>query len=81
MRETIPEELKDRMEEAMKESVVMATKGRQYVDHVKTRLDFSSKDSGVEQLQGCCGGGVPGKMADRGGGARGSVRGGGRVGG
>ncbi len=30
MRETIPEELKDRMEEAMKESVVMATKGRRY---------------------------------------------------
>jgi hypothetical protein len=44
LRETIPEELKDRMEEAMKESVVIATKGRRYVDHVKTRLDFS-KDS------------------------------------
>jgi hypothetical protein len=45
LRETIPEELKDRIEEAMKESVVMATKGRRYVDHVKTRLDFGSKDS------------------------------------
>ncbi len=44
LRETIPEELKDRMEEAVKESVVTATKGRRYVDHVKTRLDFS-KDS------------------------------------
>jgi hypothetical protein len=44
-RETIPEELKDRMEEAVKESVVMATKGRWYVDHVKTHLDFGSKDS------------------------------------
>ncbi len=44
MRETIPEELKDQMEEAMKESVVIATKGRRYVDHVKTHLDFS-KDS------------------------------------
>ncbi len=44
LRETIPEELKDRMEEAMKESVVIATKGRRYIDHVKTRLDFS-KDS------------------------------------
>jgi hypothetical protein len=32
----VPEELKDRVEEAMKESVVMATKGRRYVDHVKT---------------------------------------------
>jgi F0F1-type ATP synthase membrane subunit b/b' len=45
LRETIPEELKDRMEEAVKESVVMTTKGRRYVDHVKTRLDFGSKDS------------------------------------
>jgi hypothetical protein len=45
LRETILEELKDRMEEARKESIVMATKGRRYVDHVKTRLDFSSKDS------------------------------------
>ncbi len=44
LRETIPAELKDRMEEAMKESVVIATKGRRYVDHVKTRLDFN-KDS------------------------------------
>jgi hypothetical protein len=44
LRETIPAELKDRMEEAMKESVVIATKGRRYVDHIKTRLDFS-KDS------------------------------------
>ncbi len=45
LRETIPEELKDRMEEAMKESIAMATKGCRYVDHVKTRLDFNSKDS------------------------------------
>jgi putative ubiquitin-RnfH superfamily antitoxin RatB of RatAB toxin-antitoxin module len=28
LKETVPEELKDRVEEAMKESVVMATKGR-----------------------------------------------------
>jgi hypothetical protein len=44
LRETMPEGPKDRMEEAMKESVVIATKGRRYLDHVKTRLDFS-KDS------------------------------------
>ncbi len=42
---TVPEELKDRVEEAMKESVVMATKGRRYVDHVKTHWEFGSKDS------------------------------------
>ncbi len=44
LRGTEPEGLKDRVEEAMKESVAIATRGRRYVDHVKTRLDFS-KDS------------------------------------
>jgi hypothetical protein len=44
LRKTVPEGLKDRVEEAMRESVAIATKGRRYVDHVKTRLDFS-KDS------------------------------------
>jgi hypothetical protein len=68
LRETIPEELKDRMEEAVKESVVMATKGRRYVDHVKTRLDFSSKDS-VSSGSRAAAGAVPGGVADRGGGA------------
>jgi hypothetical protein len=33
------------VEEAIQESVVMARKGRRYVDHVKTRLEFGSKDS------------------------------------
>ncbi len=41
----MPEELKNRVEEAIKESVVMATKGRRCVDHVKTRQEFGSKDS------------------------------------
>jgi hypothetical protein len=44
LRETVPEGLKERVEEALRESVAMAAKGRRYVDHVKTRLDFS-KDS------------------------------------
>jgi hypothetical protein len=44
LRETVPEGLKERMEDALRESVAIATKGRRYVDHVKTRLDFS-KDS------------------------------------
>jgi hypothetical protein len=59
MRETIPEELKDRMEEAMKESVVIATKGRRCVDHVKTRLDFGSKDSESSSSKAAAGA-VPG---------------------
>ncbi len=44
LRETMPEGLNDRVEEAIKESVAIAARGRRYVDHVKTRLDFS-KDS------------------------------------
>jgi hypothetical protein len=42
---TVPEELKGRVEQAIQDSVVMAQKGRQYVDHMKTRLEFGSKDS------------------------------------
>jgi hypothetical protein len=60
LKETILEELKDRMEEAMKESVVMATKGRWYVDHVKTRLEFGSKDSESGSYKGAAGA-VPGR--------------------
>jgi hypothetical protein len=44
LRETVPEGLKDRVEEALKESVAVAARGRRYVDHVRARLDFS-KDS------------------------------------
>ncbi len=40
----MPKGLRDRVEEAMKESVAIAARGRRYVDHVKARLDFS-KDS------------------------------------
>jgi hypothetical protein len=75
LRETISEELKDRMEEAMKESVVMATKGRRYVDHVKTRLDFGSKDSESSSSKAAPGDGRPHRRS------WGGVRGGGRVGG
>jgi hypothetical protein len=36
LKETVLEELKGRVEEAIQESVVMAKKGRRYVDHIKT---------------------------------------------
>jgi hypothetical protein len=42
--DAVPENLKARVEEAMKESVAMAAQGRRFVDHVRARLDFS-KDS------------------------------------
>jgi hypothetical protein len=52
---TVPEELKDQVEEAMRESVVMATEGRRYMDHVKTRLEFGSKDSESSSYKGATG--------------------------
>jgi hypothetical protein len=55
LKETVPEELKGRVEEAIQESVVMAKKGRRYVDHVKTRLEFGSKDSESSSYKGAAG--------------------------
>ncbi len=60
LKETVPEELKGRVEEAIKESVVMAKKGRRYVDHVKTRLEFGSKDLESSSYKGATGA-VPGR--------------------
>jgi putative ubiquitin-RnfH superfamily antitoxin RatB of RatAB toxin-antitoxin module len=70
LRETVPEDLKDRVEEAMKESVAIAARGRRYVDHVKTRLDFS-KTRNQAALRPPRGG--PERVADCGGGARGGA--------
>ncbi len=74
LRETVPEGLKDRVEEALKESVAIAAKGRRYVDHVRARLDFS-KDSESSSSKAAAGA-APGGVADRGGGARGGAGGG-----
>ncbi len=62
LKETVPEELKGRVEEAIQESVMIAKKGRRYVDHVKTRLEFASKDSESSSYKGATGGGAaPGR--------------------
>jgi hypothetical protein len=45
LKETIPAELKERAEQAIQDSVMIAEKGKRYVDHVKARLEFISKDS------------------------------------
>ncbi len=60
LKETVPEELKGGVEEAIQESFVMAKKGRRYVDHVKTRLEFGSKDSELSSYKGAAGA-VPGR--------------------
>ncbi len=59
LRDAVPESLKARVEEAMKESVAMAAKGRRFVDHVRARLDFSkdSESSGSRIVAGAAQGG------------------------
>ncbi len=62
LKETVLEELKSRVEQAIQDSVMMAQKGRQYVDHVKTWLEFASKDSESSSYKGATGGGAaPGR--------------------
>ncbi len=58
MKETVPEELKDRVEQAIQDSAAMAQKGKRYVDHVKTRLEFASKDSESGSYRSAAGGGI-----------------------
>jgi hypothetical protein len=57
--DAVPENLKARVEEAMKESVAVAAKGRRFVDHVRARLDFSkdSESSGSRVAAGAAQGG------------------------
>jgi hypothetical protein len=57
--DAVPESLKARVEEAMRESVAVAAKGRRFVDHVRARLDFSkdSESSGSRAAAGVAQGG------------------------
>ncbi len=62
LKETAPAELEDRVEQAIQDSVMMAQKGRRYVDHVKARLEFISKDSESGSYKGAMGeGAMPGQ--------------------
>jgi hypothetical protein len=45
LKETVPAELKERVEQAIQDSVKMVEKGKRYVDHVRARLEFISADS------------------------------------
>ncbi len=62
LKETVPAELKERVEQAMQDSAMMAKKGKRYVDHVKARLEFISKDSESGSSKGPTGEGpMPGR--------------------
>ncbi len=60
LKETVPAELKERVEQALQDSAMIAEKGKRYVDHVRARLEFSSKDSESGSYKGPTGeGAVP----------------------
>ncbi len=60
LKETVPAELKERVEQAIQDSVKMAEKGKRYVDHVRARLEFISTDSESGSYKGPTGkGAVP----------------------
>jgi hypothetical protein len=62
LKETAPAELKGRVEQAIQDSVMMAQKGKRYMDHVKARLEFISKDSESGSYKGPTGeGAMPGQ--------------------
>jgi hypothetical protein len=58
LRETVPAELKERVEQAIQDSIKMAEKGKRYVDHVKARLEFISADSESGSYKGPTGKGA-----------------------
>ncbi len=58
LKETLPEELKERVEQALQDSVMMVEKGKWYVDHVRARLEFISKDSESGSYKGPSGEGA-----------------------
>jgi F0F1-type ATP synthase membrane subunit b/b' len=58
LKETMPAKLKERVEQAIQDSVVIAEKGKRYVDHVRARLEFISKDSDSVSYKGPTGEGV-----------------------
>ncbi len=62
LKETVPAELKERVEQAIRDSVMIAEKGKRYVDHVRARLEFISKDSEWGSYKGPTGeGAMPGQ--------------------
>ncbi len=58
LKETVPAELKERLEQAIQDSVMIVEKGKRYVDHVRARLEFISKDSESGSYKGPAGEGT-----------------------
>jgi hypothetical protein len=58
LKETVPAELKERVEQDIQDYVKMAEKGKRYVDHVRARLEFISADSESGSYKGPTGKGA-----------------------
>jgi hypothetical protein len=58
LKENVPAELKERVEQAIQDSVKMVEKGKRYVDHVRARLEFVSADSESGSYKGPTGKGT-----------------------
>jgi hypothetical protein len=58
LKETVPAELKERVEQAVQDSIKMVEKGKQYVEHVRARLEFISADSESGSYKGPTGKGA-----------------------
>jgi hypothetical protein len=58
LKETVPAELKERVEQAVQGSIKMVEKGKRYVEHVRARLEFISADSESGSYKGPTGKGA-----------------------
>jgi hypothetical protein len=58
LKETVPAGLKERVEQAIQDSVKLVEKGKRYLDHVRARLEFISADSESGSYKGPTGKGA-----------------------
>ncbi len=58
LKETVPAELKERVEQAVQDSIKMEEKGKRYVEHVRAWLEFISADSESGSYKGPTGKGA-----------------------
>jgi hypothetical protein len=58
LKETIPVEFKERAQQAVQDSVKIVEEGKQYLGHVRARLEFLSADSESGSYKGPTGAGA-----------------------
>jgi hypothetical protein len=58
LRETIPAEFKERAQQAIQDSIKIVEEGKQWLGHVRARLEFRSADSEAGSYRGTMGAGA-----------------------